>query len=150
MTLGLATFCRDTEPLACDWTPDLTGVHDAGQCVGDGQTGRSYEARIINDDAPRSAVQLITYVTENDGEYRVCLLALWCTWDTSGITWRAERTWAMRDSWPTRQAAVFVANECAWEMASTYGRLAMALGQFSHETFSPVLGWDGQPFEGES
>lgn len=148
MTLTLSAFCGDTEQPAQDWSPDMTGVHDAGECLGDAQQGRSYAARLINDAAPCSAVELITYVTGQPGGYQVCLLAQWCTWDrvTLEITWSASRTWVMRDPWRTRQAAAFVADQCAWDMAGNYGRMVVALGQFSHETFAPVLGWDGQPF----
>jgi hypothetical protein len=151
MTLGLSTFCHDTDQPACDWSPDLTGVHDAGPHVAGVPLAapRSWAARLINDSASCSAIELITYTTPGDDGYRVHLLVLWCTWDpaTLEITWSADRTWDMRDPWPTRQAAAFVADQCAWDMASAYGRLVMALGQFSHETFAPVLGWDGQPFQ---
>jgi hypothetical protein len=152
MTLGLSTFCHDTDQPALDWTPAMGGVHDAGTNVGGpGQVGRSWSARLSNDSAPATAIDLITFVTEVAGEYRVHLLAQWMTWDpgTCEVTWSAARAWDMRDPWPTREAAAFVASECAWGMTSQYGHLVMALGQFSHETFSPVLGWDGQPFEQE-
>ena len=151
MTLTLSAFCAATDQPAQDWTPDMTGVHDAGDCIGEGQCGRSYTARLTNGGAPQSAIELITYVTQDTGEYRVCLLAQWCTWNpaTLEITWSASRTWAMRDPWPTRQAAAFVADQCAWDMAGNYGRMVVALGQFSHDLFAPVLGWDGEPFDPE-
>jgi hypothetical protein len=139
-----------TQQVACDWQWDRQIVRNAGTNVGGpAQVGPSRLVRFHGTAAPCSAIDLIIYVTAEDGGYRLNLLAVWSVFDaaTLEVTWSGSRTWAA----PAVTGELIIAGSekvCdAHEMTSGHDGLAAVLGVFGDDVYAAVLGWDGQPFQ---